>query len=158
MFYLCSSAKLKTRFSWKENLKICTSFQEQEGTRYIRGNVNFDIVFRSLSSTKPYLKFIWICYTWERKGFYQISWGNEVDFTDMIYISQKISAQDWNFKKLRQWFVDERAMVTIISSCPGKTLIHFCLRKERPENVFLEPTLNCCKIIQKNNLRHPKQD
>ena len=141
----------------KKILKICTSFQEQEGTRYFRGNVNFDIVFRSLSSTKPYLKSVWICYAWERKGFYQISWGNEVDFTDMIYISPKIWAQDWNFKKLRQGFVDERAMITI-SSCPGKTLIHFCLRKERPENVFLKPTLNCCKTIQKNNLCHPKQD
>ena len=27
----------KLRFSWKENLKKCTNFEEQKGWRYIRG-------------------------------------------------------------------------------------------------------------------------
>ena len=30
-FHLSRSAKLKTRFAWKENLKKCTSFEEQKG-------------------------------------------------------------------------------------------------------------------------------
>ena len=43
--------------SRKENLKKCTSFEEQKGTRYIWGNVYFDIiVFSCFSSTKPCLK------------------------------------------------------------------------------------------------------
>ena len=45
--------------SWKENLKKCTRFEEQKGTRYIRGNVYFGIaVFNSLSSTKLCLGFL----------------------------------------------------------------------------------------------------
>ena len=44
----------KLRFSLKENLKKYTSFEEQKGTRYIRGNVYIsEIVFSCLSSTKP---------------------------------------------------------------------------------------------------------
>ena len=40
--------------SRKESLKKCTSFEEQKGTRYIRGKVYFGIiVFSCLSSTKP---------------------------------------------------------------------------------------------------------
>ena len=37
----------KLRFSRKENLKKCTSFEEQKGTRYIRGNVYFGIIIFS---------------------------------------------------------------------------------------------------------------
>ena len=33
-FHLSSSAKLKTLFSRKENLRECTSFEEQKGTRH----------------------------------------------------------------------------------------------------------------------------
>ena len=44
-FIYSSSAKLRTRFSWKENSKKCTSFEEQKGTRYIRGNVYFQQSF-----------------------------------------------------------------------------------------------------------------
>ena len=69
----CISAKLKTHFSLKENLKKCSSFEELEGTRYIRGNVCFDIkVFSSLYSTKPCLGFLLICFVREIKYFYQI--------------------------------------------------------------------------------------
>ena len=74
----------KLRFSPEENLKKCTSFEEQKCTRYIRGNVYFDIiVFRCLSSTKQCLRFLLICFAREIKGFYQSSLGNEIDFTDM---------------------------------------------------------------------------
>ena len=33
----------------------------------------------------------------------------------------------------------------------------FCLRKKRPENVFLTLIVNYRKIVQKNKLCHPKQ-
>ena len=119
-FYLSSSAKLKTCFSWKENLKKCTAFEEQKGTEYIRGNLYFDIIlFRSLSSTKPCLRFLLIRFTWEIKGFYHSSWENEVDFKEIMYVSPKISAQYYSFKKLTYHFVDEIAVITmvLISSC-----------------------------------------
>ena len=49
----------KTLILSEENLKKCTTFEEQKGTRYIRGNVYFGIiVFSCLSSTKPGLRFI----------------------------------------------------------------------------------------------------
>ena len=69
-FHLSSNPKLKTRFSRKENLKKCISFEEQKGTMFIRGDV---IVFSSLSSTKSCLEFFLICFAREIKGFYQIS-------------------------------------------------------------------------------------
>ena len=97
-FHLSGSAKLKTCFSRKENLNKCTSFEEQKG---IRRNVYFDIiVFIWLPPTKLCLKFLLICSARRIKGFYEILWGNEVDFTDMMYVSPKMSAQDQNFKKL----------------------------------------------------------
>ena len=99
-----------------------------------------------------------ICFAGEVKGFYQISTKNEIDFTDVMYISLNISAQDENFKKLRH-FVDKRAVITttLICSYHWKTLVLFCLRKTRPENIFLKLTLNCRRIIQKNNLCHAKK-
>ena len=46
-----------------ENLKKCTAFEEQKRTKYIRGNVYFGIiVFNCLSSTKPCLRFLLICF------------------------------------------------------------------------------------------------
>ena len=62
------------RFSRKENLKKCTSLEEQKGTRYIRGNVCFGVIeFSCLSSTKPYLRFLLICFVREIKAFNQSS-------------------------------------------------------------------------------------
>ena len=85
----------KLRFSRKENLKKCTNFEEQKGTRYIRGNVYFGIiVFSCLSSTKPCLRFLLICFAREIKGFYQSSLGNEVDFRDIMNVSLNILAKN----------------------------------------------------------------
>ena len=73
----------KLRFFRKENLKKCTSFEEQKGTRYIRENVCFGIVIFSFLSSIG-----------EIKGFYQSSLGNEVDFRDIMNVSPNILAKN----------------------------------------------------------------
>ena len=94
-------------------MKKCTSFEEQKGARYIWGNVYFGIiVFSCLSSTKPCLRFLLICFAWEIKGFYQSSLGNEVDFRDIMNVSPNILAKNQNFKKPRHSFVDETVKKT----------------------------------------------
>ena len=85
----------KLPFSRKENLNKCTNFEEQKGTRYIRGNVYIGIiVFSCLSSTKPCLRFLLNCFVREIKGFYQSSLGNEVDFRDIMNVSPNILAKN----------------------------------------------------------------
>ena len=133
-------------------MKKCTSFEEQKGTSYIRGNVYFGIlVYNCLSSTKLFLRFLLTCFSQEIKGFYQSLLGSEVDFTDIMNVSPYILAKNKNFKKLRHGFVDERALITttLISSCHWKTLVPFCLRKKIPENAFLTLIVNYRKIVQK---------
>ena len=123
----------KHRFSRKENLKKCTNFEEQKGTRYIRANVYIGIiVFSCLSSTKPCLRFLLICFAREIKGFYQSSLGNEIDFRDIMNIFLNILAKNYNFEKLRHGFVDERAMIrAALSTVTVKPLHLFaCERKD----------------------------
>ena len=85
----------KLRFYRNENLKKCTTFEEQKGTRYICRNVYFGIiVFSCLSSTKPSLRFLLICVDLEIKGFYQSSLRNEIDFTDTMNVSTNILAKN----------------------------------------------------------------
>ena len=82
-------AKFKARFSWLENL------EKYRARSYISENVYFDIiVFSCLSFTEPCLEFLFICFARQIKELQQISWVNEVDFTEMMYVSLKISAQD----------------------------------------------------------------
>ena len=70
-------------------------FEEQKGTRYIRGNGYFGIiVFICLSSTKQCLRYLLICFVREIKGFYQSSLGNDVDFTDIMKVSPNILAKN----------------------------------------------------------------
>ena len=86
---------LKTLVSRKENLKECTTFEEQKGTRLIWGNVYIGIiVFSCLSSAKACLRSLLICFHREIKGFHQSSLGNEIDFTDIMNFSQKILAKN----------------------------------------------------------------
>ena len=88
---------LKTcwKISQKENLKKCTSFEEQKGSRYIQENVYFGIIiFSCLLSTKPCLRFLLNCCVRKIKGFYQSSLGNEVDFRDIMNVSPDISAKN----------------------------------------------------------------
>ena len=147
-------------FFLERKFEECTSFDEQKDTRYIRGNVYFGIiVFSCLSSTKSCFRFLLICFVQEIKDFYQNSLGNEVHFKDIMNVSPNILAGNWNFKKLRYDFADERAMITttLISSCHCKTLVPLCLQKKWPENAFLTLTVNYRKIVQKNNLCYSKQ-
>ena len=160
LYYYAKLTFSKLQFYREENLKKCTTFEEQKGTRYIRRNVYFGIiVFSCLSSIKPCLRFLLICIDREIKGFYQSSFGNEVDFTDIMNVSPNILAKNQNFKKLRQAFVDKRAVITttLTSFCHRKTLVPFCLQKKSPENAFLTLTVNYRKIIQKIKLCHSKQ-
>ena len=54
----------KLCFSQKENLKKCTSFEEQKRIRYIWGIVYFGIIILScLSSTKPCIRFLLTCFS-----------------------------------------------------------------------------------------------
>ena len=76
-------------------MKKCTTLEEQKDTRYIRGNVYFDIiVFSYLSSTKLCLRFLLICFDQDIEGFYQSSLGNEVDFMDIMDVSSNILAKN----------------------------------------------------------------
>ena len=135
------------KFSRKENWKKCASFEGQQGTRYIRGYLYFGIiVFSYLSSTKPYFRFLLICFAREIKDFYQSFLGHKVDFRNIMNVSPNILAKNLN---LRHTFVDERALITttLISSYHWKTLVPFCSRKKRPENPFLTQILNYPKIV-----------
>ena len=94
IYYLQKLTFSKCRFSQKEILKKCTSFEEQKGAKYIRGNVYFGIIiFNCLLSTKLCLRFILICFARKLKGFYQNSLRYEVDFRDIINVSPNILAK-----------------------------------------------------------------
>ena len=78
-------------------LKTCqksTSFKKQKGTKYIQENIYFGIIiFSCLSSTKPCLRFLLICFVREIKSFYQSFLGDEVDFRDIMNVSPNILAK-----------------------------------------------------------------
>ena len=97
MSYIYDWEKLKfskLRFSRKGNLKKCTNFEEQKGTRYIGENVYFGInLFSCLSPTKQCLRFFLNCFVRKIKGFYQSSLGNEVNFRGTMNVSQNILAK-----------------------------------------------------------------
>ena len=80
---------LKTLILSERKFEDMHTFEEQKCTKYIRESVYFGIIiFSCLSSTKLCLRFLLICFDQEIKGFYQSSLGNEVDFTDIMNISQ----------------------------------------------------------------------
>ena len=87
---------LKTSISQKENLKKCNNFKEQNSTRYIRENVYIGIIaFSCLSSTKPCLRFLLNCFFfWEIEGFYQSSFGNDVNFRELMSVFLNILAKN----------------------------------------------------------------
>ena len=73
-------------------------------------------------------------------------------------VSLNILNKNYNFRKLRHCFVDERALIitTLISSCHWKSLVPFCLQKKRPENTFLTLIVNYQKKT-KNKKKTEKQ-
>ena len=102
------------------------------------GSIYFgSIVFSCLLSTKPSPRFLLICFAWEIKSFYQSSLGNEVDFRDIMNVSQ-ISWLKIKISKTETWFSDKRAPITttLISSCHWKTLISFCLQNKTWKCIF----------------------
>ena len=138
-------------------MKKCTSFEEQKDTRYIWGNGYFDIIFfSSFSSTKPCIEFLLICFAREIKAF--IRFHEEVKLISLTWFPQKSRLKIKIFKKLKHYFVDERATIstTLISFCHRKTLAPFRMWKKRPGNAFLKLAVNCRKIMQENDFCHPK--
>ena len=95
IYYLEKLTFLKLPFCRKENLKKCTNFEEQKGTRYIRRNIYIGIiVFSCPSSIKPCFRFLLNCFALEIKGFYQSSFENEVDFRDIMNVFLNIFAKN----------------------------------------------------------------
>ena len=92
----------------------------------------FSCLYR-LSSTKRCLKFLLIYFTRKIKDFYQISWENEVDFTDKIYDSPK--SGDWGTTLCMKKQSLKCHLVT------GKRLYLFAWEKKKNENAFLKPYL-----------------
>ena len=145
--HFCSSAKFKTRFSWRENLTKWTSFEEQKGTSYILGYIDFVIIIiiSCPSSMKPCLEFLLICLARKIKGFYQISQGNkswfhrrDVCFPENLGSTLKFLKTETRFCR---WTSSDYSDITIFLP-----LLPFCLQKERSEKVFLRLTVS-----------HPKQ-
>ena len=65
--------------------------EEQKSTRYILENTYFSIIiFSCLLPTNPCLRFLLIHFVREIKGFSQSSFGKEVDFRDIMKVSQNI--------------------------------------------------------------------
>ena len=62
-----------------------------------------------------------ICFPWEIKGFYQISWGNEVDFTDMMYIFSNAATrgvlQKKVFSEILRNFIEHLFYRTRLGDC-----------------------------------------
>ena len=93
LYYYERLAFSKLQFNQEKNLKKWTTFEERKGTTYIRDTFGI-IVFSCLSSAKPCLRFLLICFDREIKGFYQSSLGNEADFTDIMNVSPNILAKN----------------------------------------------------------------
>ena len=145
--------------NWR--LKKCTSFEEQKGTRYIWGKVYFGIiVFTCLSSTKPCLRFLLICFcSWDKKLLVEFlrKWGLFQGYNERFpkYLDWKLKFQKPETRFCRWKSTDNNHI--LVSSCHWKTVVTFCLRKERTEKAFLTLIVSYCKIVQKNKLCHPKQ-
>ena len=88
IFYL-EKHVLKSLFSWNENWKKCTSFEEQKCSRYIQVSLSSAVFHQQ----------ILICFAQEVKSFHQTSLGNEFDSTDMFpeisWLKIKIS-KNWD--------------------------------------------------------------
>ena len=149
----------KSKFLRKKIWRIALALKSKKVQVIFRETFILVLLPSAVLCLQNCLRFLLICFAWVIKSFYQSFLGNEVDFRDMMDVFPNILAKNYNFKKLRHSFVDERALTTttLISSCHWKTLVPFCLRKKIPENAFLRLIVNYCKIAQKSKLCHPKQ-
>ena len=141
-------------------MKKCASFEEQKIVyKLYSGKRLFWHYCQQLPFVyKAFLIFLLICFNRVARGFYQSSVRNDVDFRDIMNVSQNILVKNQNFKNLRLNFVDKRALVTrkVISSCHWKNHVTFCLQKKKPENAF--STVTVLKITRSCRKRcHPKQ-
>ena len=148
----CRKSKFLRKKIWRNVLALkSTKVQVYSGKRlFWYCYLQLSFVYKTLSHISFKLFFVG-----EIKGFYQSSLGNEeVDFRDIGNISLSILAENWNFKKLRPGFADERPPITptLLSYYHWKTLVPFCLRKKRPENAFLTLIVHYHKIIQKKKI------
>ena len=120
----------KLRFSQKDNLKKCTSFEEQRNKVYSRKRLfwHFHLQLSFVYKTVSQIYFNLFCS--EDKRDLSEFLGNKIDFTNIMNVNPNVLAKNWKFKNLRHGFVDERAMITItlIPSCHWKTLA--CKRKD----------------------------
>ena len=143
---------LKTSIFSKKKLIKCTSFEEQKGTRHIRGKAFFGIIVFSRLSLISFNLF----FSGDKRLLSEFlrEWGWFHGHNERFpkYLGYKLK-----FQKSETPFADERATITRTwtFSCHWKIL--FCLRKKRPENAFVTLTVNYRKIVQKNNLCHSKQ-
>ena len=124
-------------------------FEEQKGIKYTWDNVYFDIiVFSSLRSTKPCIRFLFICFAREIKGVHQSSLGNDVDFRDRMNITPnivakiKISKSETGFCR---WKSTANKDINIFKSLRNPGI--FLLAKEKPWkrifNTTSELSQNC---------------
>ena len=151
----CRKSKFPGKKIWRNaRLWQAKKYKLYSGKRLF---LHYYLQLSFVCKTVPEISFKLFCS--EIKGFYQSFLGNDVDFSDIMNDPLNILAKNWNFKKLRHLFVDERALITtaLVSSCNWKTLVPFCLRKKRPENAFLTLIVNYHKIVQKNKLCYSKQ-
>ena len=71
-------------------------------SREVQGIFGKTFLLALLSSAvfrQPCLRLFLICFTWEIKGFYQSSLGNEIDFGDIMNVSPNILAKKLKFLK-----------------------------------------------------------
>ena len=94
--HLSSSVKPETRLSsnniWRNTLALKNKkVQGLFGKRFIL-TLSFPSAFRLQNRVLNF--FFLICFARELKGLYQISWGNSVGFTGIMYVFPYILAQD----------------------------------------------------------------
>ena len=85
----------KSKFLGKKTGINSLAMKSKKVTKYIREIVCYGlIIFSCLSSTKSCLRFLLSSFVRNIKGFYQSSFGNEVDFRDIKNVSQNILAKN----------------------------------------------------------------
>ena len=106
--------------------------KSKKGKSYIWGNIYFGIIFFScLSSSMSQISFNLFC-SGDNKLLSEFL-RNWVWFHKHNERFPNILAKNWNFKKLRHGFVDERTLITttLIYFCLSKTLVPFLRAKEK---------------------------